>query len=118
MVKLSDVALALQLQAEAVPDRPDVTVIHRTAATNRWRSTAGEEWRRGRLLGEGGFGQVYLEECISGGNVGHVRAVKRLQKAKNENYYHELNALALFSLGKVCFIQALFADLIMSIVSR
>jgi calcium/calmodulin-dependent protein kinase I len=101
MAKLSDVAVALQLEAEAAPDRPDITIIHRKAGTSRFRAAVGEEWRRGRLLGEGGYGQVYLEECIGGGNLGHVRAVKRLQKARNENYHHELNALALFSLGKV-----------------
>ena len=101
MAKLSDVALALQLQAEARSDQADVTIIHRKVGASRRRIAAGEQWRRGRLLGEGGYGQVYLEECIDGGNAGHVRAVKKLQKARNENYHHELNALALFSLGKV-----------------
>ena len=102
MPHLSDVALAIQLHAEPRTDRPDVTVIRRKAGQNRWRAAVSEEWRRGRCLGEGGYGQVYLEECISGDTVGHVRAVKKLHRARNENYYHELNALALFSLGKVC----------------
>ena len=101
MVKLSDVALALQLQAEARSDQPDVTIIHRKAGASWRRSAAGEQWRRGKLLGEGGYGQVYLEECVGGEHIGHVRAVKKLHKARNENYHHELNALALFSLGKV-----------------
>ena len=101
MARLSDVALALQLHAELRSDQPEVTVVRRKTSHSRWRSNTAEEWRRGKCLGEGGYGQVYLEECISGGTIGSVRAVKKLQKARSEDYHHELNALALFSLGKV-----------------
>ena len=110
MPHLSDVALALQLHAEPRADRPDVTVIHRKAGQNRWRAAFSEEWRRGRCLGEGGYGQVFLEECISGETAGRVRAVKKLHRARNENYYHELNALALFSLGKVCYFHSVLSQ--------
>lgn len=101
MTHLSDVALALELQAHAKPDQPDVTVIRPNARHNRRTTTANEEWQRGGCLGEGGYGRVYLEECISGSNVGKIQAVKKLQKARNKDYHHELNAIALFSLGKV-----------------
>lgn len=105
MALLSDVALAIQLHAEVKADDPEVTIIHRQGGSNRRRTAYGElsnrqEWRRGRWIKNGGFGQVYLEECISGSTVGRVRAVKKLMKARSENYHHELNALALFSLGK------------------
>ena len=103
MAQLSDVALALELQAESHPDRPGVTIIRTKGRHSRRKSSSDEEWRRGGSLGEGGYGQVYLEECISGGSVGKIQAVKKLQKARSKDYHHELNAIALFSLGKVTY---------------
>lgn len=99
--QLSDVALALELHAHSKSDQPDVTVIRTKARYNRRTTASDEEWQRGGCLGEGGYGRVYLEECISGSNVGKIQAVKKLQKARNRDYHHELNAIALFSLGKV-----------------
>ena len=105
MEQLSDVALALELQAFSRPDRQDVTVIRTKARQSRRTTPTDEEWQRGGCLGEGGYGRVYLEECISGSNIGKIRAVKKLQKAKNKDYHQELNAIALFSLGKVRMLQ-------------
>ncbi len=72
-----------------------------------------EEWRRvdvkdGGLLGRGGFGEVFKEECmrdISGTQLGHFRAVKVIERGKvNTKVYYreELKALAKFSQAKVC----------------
>lgn len=64
-------------------------------------------WRRERTLGQGGGGIVYLEKCtgcspeIAQGRIGQLRAVKRLQKQKDADYYRELEAVALFSLERV-----------------
>jgi hypothetical protein len=111
MAQLSDVALALELQAFSRPDRQDVTVIRTKARHNRRMTASDEEWQRGGFLGEGGYGRVYLEECISGSSAGKIRAVKKLVKARSKEYHHELNAIALFSLGKVRRSQRIFGFL-------
>ncbi|SPO02533.1 uncharacterized protein DNG_05206 [Cephalotrichum gorgonifer] len=60
-----------------------------------------EYWRTERPLAEGGFGEVYLQQCIEGRRRVYLRAVKVLSKfksrAKNINYITELEVIAKFS---------------------
>jgi calcium/calmodulin-dependent protein kinase I len=60
-----------------------------------------ERWKRQKELGAGSFGAVYLERCVQGEKVGKVRAVKKIKKPEDTNYYRELEALAHFSYPKV-----------------
>jgi serine/threonine protein kinase len=63
-----------------------------------------DQWRVRKKLGQGGFGSVYLEECTQGNQKGGVRAVKKIQKPQNRNYYRELEAVALFSYKQVSIV--------------
>lgn len=67
-----------------------------------------EVWQRvdatgGRLLGRGGFGQVFKEQCmhdVRGTKVGRFRAVKVIERGNEVTkayYREELKALAKFS---------------------
>lgn len=67
------------------------------------------KWKRQKELGAGSFGAVYLEQCVQGEKVGEVRAVKRIKKPKDLNYYRELEALAHFSYPQVSTSPALLA---------
>jgi hypothetical protein len=60
-----------------------------------------EKWKRKKALGSGSFGAVYLEECIQGNEQGKVRAVKEMRKLPDNEYYRELEAIALFSSPQV-----------------
>ena len=63
-----------------------------------------EYWKRERLLGQGSYGQVWLENGTSGGNAGQLRAVKMVQKQPGLdyiNYDRELEAVAKFSHTRV-----------------
>lgn len=72
-----------------------------------WRK---EQWTKQKLLGRGGFGSVFLEKCteVTGymgageDKTGELRAVKRLQKPRNEvslsaELCREINTLLFFS---------------------
>lgn len=52
------------------------------------------------MLGRGGSGEVYLEECLTGSKRGELRAVKRLYRCDTD-VNRELSAIALFSDPKV-----------------
>ncbi|KAF2681515.1 kinase-like protein [Lentithecium fluviatile CBS 122367] len=59
-----------------------------------------EYWKRGKHLGSGGFGSVWLEECVDGRQNGQLRAVKDIQCPRGRvDYTRELEALARFSKG-------------------
>jgi calcium/calmodulin-dependent protein kinase I len=66
-----------------------------------------EAWKRREKLGTGAFGQVYLEELLSGSEAGKLRAVKEIAKTppqdprKEIDYTRELEAIAKFSHPKV-----------------
>jgi serine/threonine protein kinase len=69
-------------------------------ATGRRVVKRREYWRRTRHLGSGGFGSVWLEECVDGLQKGQKRAVKDIQCPRGRvNYTRELEALARFSKG-------------------
>jgi len=64
-----------------------------------------ETWERRKKLGRGGFGSVWLEHNIDGGQTSRkIRAVKELRPGKTlivAEYVRELEALAKFSQEKV-----------------
>jgi hypothetical protein len=75
----------------------------------RRRVRKEERWKRIKRLGSGTFGDVWLEQCIQGNTEGKARAVKKIQKLDRNNYYRELEAIALFSHNKVGISIFLFA---------
>lgn len=64
-----------------------------------------EIWRKEKHLGEGGFGGVWLEQCLSTGSQAKFRAVKMVPKRspffRAFDYTRELDAIAKFSHKKV-----------------
>ena len=71
---------------------------------NRRRIYREEYWKRERLLGQGSYGQVWLEKCTSSDNTGQLRAVKVVRKQTNLDaidYGRELEVVAKFSHAKV-----------------
>jgi len=68
-----------------------------------------EHWKRERLIGGGGFGQVRLERCITRGmKQDSLRAVKSINKSFNPSqpldFNRELEAIAKFSNDRVSLI--------------
>jgi serine/threonine protein kinase len=61
-----------------------------------------EIWRQDRPIGQGGFGFVWQETCVSGPRQGQLRAVKHIRKsAEVMQYLHrELEILALFATSR------------------
>uniref|UniRef100_A0A8H7N300 mitogen-activated protein kinase n=1 Tax=Bionectria ochroleuca TaxID=29856 RepID=A0A8H7N300_BIOOC len=78
------------------------------------RMKTEEAWKRREKLGTGAFGQVYLEELLSGSEAGKLRAVKEIAKTppqdprKEIDYTRELEAIAKFSHPKYvhCFVKS------------
>jgi serine/threonine protein kinase len=107
VLKLKQARLQATFDSE---DDPQVTY-HTFRNAIEPTTTREEQWERQKSLGCGGFGTVYLEKCT--GVTGHVehddddkmgelRAVKRIQKAKNQSSLsktsvRELNSLICFS---------------------
>ena len=60
-----------------------------------------EKWAPEKKLGQGAFGVVTLERCIEGDRKDDLRAVKRVPKSEHNDYFKELEAVALFSHSKV-----------------
>ncbi|CAI7669263.1 unnamed protein product [Penicillium discolor] len=57
-----------------------------------------KHWQREKKIGDGGFGEVWLERC-KGNSHGHaVRAIKQMEV----DYGRELEAIAKFSHRKAC----------------
>ena len=86
----------------------DGTVQHIYYVSNRnarqRRIRIEETWRRERELGNGTFGRVWLETCVSGTKTGEVRAVKEVSKNAAStaiDYGRELEAIAKFSHDRV-----------------
>ncbi|KAI9662222.1 MAG: hypothetical protein M1821_008388 [Bathelium mastoideum] len=78
----------------------------------RQRISWQERWNREKVLGEGGFGRVWLEACTQGKSQGSLRAVKTMPKKRNASYAidynRELEAIAKFSHRKyeACFVKS------------
>ncbi|KAJ5746945.1 kinase-like protein [Penicillium nucicola] len=59
-----------------------------------------EKWKKERSLGQGAYGVVWLQQCVTDSSPGRLRAVKEIVKASSSdtfNYTRELKALAKFS---------------------
>jgi len=81
-------------------------VYHLFSQTSRRRRVRTEDtWHRRRELGNGTYGRVWLEGCVSGSKIGQLRAVKEIPKEKSTSshvdYARELEAMAKFSHDKV-----------------
>ncbi|EOO03023.1 putative calcium calmodulin-dependent protein kinase type 1b protein [Phaeoacremonium minimum UCRPA7] len=82
-----------------------------SSTTRRRRIRTEETWRRQRELGNGTFGRVWLEGCVSGSKQGQLRAVKEISKdgaSTTIDYGRELEAIAKFSHGNYvhCFVKS------------
>lgn len=90
---------------------PDDTVtqhIHYVSdmKTQRRRVRKEARWTVVRKLAAGSFGQVWLQQCTEGDDVGKLRAVKEISRGREEqqpdiDYQRELEAIAKFSHEKV-----------------
>ena len=81
-------------------------VYHVSGGTPRQRKMRMEErWERGRNLGTGGFGTVWLEKLVTENGEEKYRAVKEIrkdmQRSEAISYSRELEAIAKFSHQKV-----------------
>ncbi|KAF7557839.1 hypothetical protein G7Z17_g357 [Cylindrodendrum hubeiense] len=76
------------------------------------RARTKETWRRGRGLGNGTFGRVWLETCEAGPKSSQLRAVKEIPKdrtlSSSIDYSRELEAMAKFSHDRYvhCFVRS------------
>jgi serine/threonine protein kinase len=64
------------------------------------RPSGAECWRAEQLIGNGTFGDVWQERCVSGTSQNAIRAVKHLHKRQSkflEMSRRELDALVTFS---------------------
>ncbi|CAI7574824.1 unnamed protein product [Penicillium viridicatum] len=93
----------MKLDAEVHPDgtsHPTFQPDYAQGTTGRWRPKV-EIWKRGKILGAGTFGTVWIEKCVPSEGPAKVRAVKMIKKSSNpsEQIYcdQELEAMAKFS---------------------
>lgn len=93
----------MKLDAEVHPDgtsHPTFQPDYAQGTTGRWRPKV-EIWKRGKILGAGTFGTVWIEKCVPSEGPAKVRAVKVIKKSSDpsEQIYcdQELEAMAKFS---------------------
>ncbi|KAJ5213670.1 hypothetical protein N7449_000839 [Penicillium cf. viridicatum] len=97
----------MKLDAEVHPDgtsHPTFQPDYARGTTGRWRPKV-EIWKRGKILGAGTFGTVWIEKCVPSEGPARVRAVKMIKKSSDpsEQIYcdQELEAMAKFSRPRV-----------------
>lgn len=97
----------MKLNADILPDgtlhytfQPDYS----QGTTGRWRPKI-ETWKRGKMLGSGTFGTVWIEQHVSSEGPAKLRAVKMIKKLPHPSHStycnQELEAIAKFSQPKV-----------------
>jgi serine/threonine protein kinase len=101
MALQSDLVRLSKLDARFTSDPHHTRFVSIISRSGQRKIQQEEEWKREKKLGEGAFGAVYLEQCTQGDKEGKVRAVKKIRKPQDTNYYRELEAVALFSHPKV-----------------
>jgi hypothetical protein len=109
--RLADLVRDTKLEVVVFADHAVHTCYVPDPEMRRRRARVKERWERkaGRLLGRGGFGQVWLEQCAAGPAAGQMRAVKGIPKgglpgsnaAVAIDYARELEAIAKFSQDRV-----------------
>ncbi|CAG7955120.1 unnamed protein product [Penicillium salamii] len=96
----------MKLNADIRPDQTSHSAFqpdYARGATGQWHRKV-EIWKRGKILGSGSFGTVWVEECVSSEGPTRVRAVKMIKKPSDPAYRiycdQELEAIAKFSQPK------------------
>ena len=106
MSSASDLLNHFKLDAKVFSDY----TLHTSYRANRTRGLRKEKvedkWERQRSIGQGSFGEVWLEvKCQGTGAATEERAVKIINKNRmrtfNIDYRRELSALAIFSKSQV-----------------
>jgi hypothetical protein len=80
----------------------DQKTVHTFIEPGGRRSRREECWKKVKLLGRGGFGDVWQEQCVAGKEKGTMRAVKVIKKQSHSvDLNRELEAIAKFSNSRV-----------------
>lgn len=108
MARVPDLVSDTELKTHFVPDYTKETVHSYNESdrvSGRRHIVRTEHWHRRTIIGKGGYGEVWLEKCIKGGESGSsVRAVKQIPTGvhlEKSHYMRELEAIAKFSQSKV-----------------
>ncbi|KAL2066158.1 hypothetical protein VTL71DRAFT_2229 [Oculimacula yallundae] len=110
VLRVPDLVLVSKLETE-FSIQPEYTQHTRYVSgntSNRRKIRKEERWERGKRLGRGCYGDVWLQKCTYGDRRGELRAVKEIGRLKGNNFYRELEAIALFSHEKYeqCFVKS------------
>ena len=97
-----DLIQLAKLQTQFVEDQRYTRHIKRTSQPGQRSIEQADLWERGKFLGQGGYGTVFLEKCVksNAGNKGKARAVKIVEKSREVHHKRELEAIVLFSYEK------------------
>jgi hypothetical protein len=100
--RLPDLVRDTRLEAEF----KDGTTIHSYTTSDTLRRVKKQKvyWQKEKEIGKGGFSSVHLETRKGLSVVGQpeLRAVKRIRHASHRDWVHELEAVAKFSIERVC----------------
>ena len=101
--RMPDVVWASKLDTEFLSGPPCVRhIVYDSGSSSDRKAIRKEEtWTEEKILRVGGCGVILLERCLDGRDGSRVRAVKKIPKLENVNYYRELQAITLFSRPKV-----------------
>ncbi|KAJ5513219.1 hypothetical protein N7463_002771 [Penicillium fimorum] len=112
MPVLPDWVLDYKLETHFIPGSRHETVhtyYEQESLSQRRPIQKSVHWRREKKIGDGGFGEVWLERCTKGNGHGRgVRALKQIQVRQQINYNRELEAIVKFSHTKHerCFVKS------------
>ncbi|KAJ6127856.1 hypothetical protein N7471_009073 [Penicillium samsonianum] len=111
MSRVPDWVLDSKLETHFLPGNKHETVhtYYEQESLSQRPIKKSEHWEREKKIGDGGFGEVWLERCTKGKNRGHVvRATKQMEVRRQIDYGRELEAIAKFSHPKHerCFVKS------------
>lgn len=103
MPSIPDLVKLSKLEAQCAPGSQYTKRVRYVSGSKseRRKFRKEETWKKQKRLGWGAFGDVWLQRCIDGENQGELQAIKEIKKLKDNNFYKELEAIALFSHDKV-----------------
>ena len=105
MTSSEDLIEHFRLTADIFPNYTKHTYHKSDRARNQRKVTVEEIWRRQRLLGQGGYGLVWLEVKDQNESEGKSeRAVKEIRKGSSQSSnvkYYQKEVLAMAKLSKV-----------------